>query len=332
MNNDLELYHNLLFINRPWLDNTTSEQKFRQLLHELPQENLAQQPIYELVFPKPLTAKQKYYCTLLNNEANRYINNIHSLINQASNDNEKKFWVNTTLYKKLKDKLTQTETVIKKNNFFLTDINDKNQQQEHLDNTYIIQNLKYQLIRLYLELQNSFPAYVKEDMLNEEDIHKLYFGEPSPDKSFIVPAANYNFPKAKQPLIIQDEIKFQPIRADFGVVPKGILKYSDVIKTPDKFSVFETELFHQELINQQYKFSKRHGQVLELAAAYQILIKKKYFNDYYFPGRKKIADLHIRKFLNNRYSANIDREFRNFNNSKLLEKYIQTKLWLTLII
>ena len=334
MSNELELYHNILFISRPWLDNTTSEQKFRQLLHELLQENLAQQPIYELAFPKPLTAKQKYYYTVLNYEANRYLNNIHSLINQSSNDNEKKFWINTTLYKKLKDKLSQTETVIKKNKFFLADLNDNNKQQEHLDDTYVIQCLKYQLIRLYVEIQNSFSAYVKEDILDEEEIHKLYFREPQPDESFIIAALPLNLPKATTSIKIPEPAQsFNPIKTDIRESDNKILSYADIIAKPDRFALAEVELFNEGLLDQQYRFIKKHGNVEKMAALYHIMIQKKHFNPAYFKdGRKAITDLHIRKFLNHRYIAGIDKEFRNFKNRKQLEDYLNNHVALPLLI
>ncbi len=333
MSNDLELYHNILFIDCPWLDNTTSGQKYQQMLHTVSKENYAQQPRYELSFIRALTPERKYYHALIDNEARRYINAVHSLVNNASNENEKKYWVHLTLTRKLKDKFEETEKIIKSRQLYLSVINDKSESQKQKDDAYVIQLLKYELIRLYLEMQDSFPSYLKEEPITEADIHSTYFNsEDASEKSFIIQAPDYKLPKATQPIVIQQEIKFQPIKADFKTVPNGILKYSDLIKNPDKFALFEIELFNQGLINQEYKFLKEHGQMLELAAAYRVLIKKKYFNDFYFPGKKKVSELHIRKFLNLRYTATIDREFRNFATGKLLEQYLPSHPWLTLII
>ncbi|MBK8711383.1 MAG: hypothetical protein IPL97_05870 [Niastella sp.] len=332
MSNDLELFHNILLIDRPWLSATT-DQKYQQLLQMVSKENYAQQPFHELSFPKALTPKRKYFFALIDNEARRYINTIHSLMKDASNENEKKYWIHNTLTKKLKDKFTETEKAITANQFFFSVINDRQQTSKHKDDAYVIQLLKFELIRIYVEIQNSFLAYLKEDPLTEADILSTYFqSEEAPEKSFIISAPDYKLPKGSQPIEIKEEVKFQPIKADIRTVPKGILKYTDIISNPDKFAAFETELFYQGLINQQYEFAKKRGQVTEMAAAYHVISKKKYFNQFYFPGRKKVTELHIRKFLNLRYKASIDKEFRNFNDKEVLEEYLPSKPWLTLII
>lgn len=334
MNNDLELYHTILFINCPWLDNATSEQKYQQMYHTLSKENLAHQPLYELDFPKPLTAKRKYYHTLFANEANRFINTVHSLINQASNEDEKKFWVHTTLTKKLKDKLNQTEAVIANNNFQLSAAEDKSLDKSHSDNAFVIQSLKYQLIRLYLEIQNTFADYVKEDLLSEDDIHKLYFSEPAPAKSFIIAATPLNLPKPKQKVVVKEPEKtFKAIKADIREAAKGVLQYNDIIAKPDKFALAEEELFNDGLLDHEYKFIKKHGHVEKMAALYHILIQKQHFKKFYFKdGKKEITDLQIRKFLNHRYIATIDREFRNFKDKPTLDTYLSNHVALPLLI
>lgn len=333
MNNTLELYHNILLVQQPWLDNTTTEQKFQQMLHELPKENLAQQPLYELVFPKPLTSKRKYYHLLFANEANRYINNLHTLMNQAGDD-EKKFWIHDTLTKKLKDKLNQTETVICNNNFQLAIVADKSSDKKQADDAYTIQYLKYQLIRLYLEIQNSFSVFVKEDLLTEEDIHSLYFSETPPQTSFIVEAAPLNLPKPATSIAVKDqEPQFNAIKADIRGEQKNILTYTEIIAKPDRFALVEEELFNTGLIDSQYGFIKKHGNVEKMAAVYHIIIQKKHFNPFSFRGgKKKITDLHIRKFLNSRYAANIDKEFRNFKKKESLQTYLDNNATLALLI
>lgn len=332
MSNALEVYHNLLLIDRPWLS-ANSDQKYQQLLPSVSKENYAQQPLYELTFPKALTPKRKYFFAVIENEARRYINAIHSLIKDASNEKEKKYWIHNTLTKKLKDKFVETENAIKANEFIFLAINDRQQTAAHKDNAYILQLLKYALIRIYVEIQDSYRDYVTDEPMTEADILGTYFQtEEVPDQTFITNAPDYKLPKGSRPIDVKEEVKFQPIRADFRPAGKGVLKYTDIIANPDKFALFEAELFQQELINQQYEFAKKHGQVSELAAAYHVLIKKKYFNQFYFPGKKKVTDLHIRKFLNHRYNANIDKEFRNFKEGKALEQFLPSKPWLSLII
>lgn len=334
MNNDLELYHNILFIECPWLNHSVSEKKFQELLHSVSKENYNQQPLYEVAFKKPLTPKRKYYHALIDNEAKRYLNTIHSLVSQASNDNEKKFWVHTTLAKKLKQKFTDIEKIIKAKKFQLTGIDNTQIDAKHRDDAFIIQFLKYQLIRLYLEIQNSYPAYLKEESITEEDIYSAWFSEEAPQKSFIITAPDHNLPKPANPIVVQPQKKtLNVIKGDIRDSAKGILKYDEIISKKDRFALAEEELFNSDLLDAEYKFIKKRGNVERMAAIYHILIQKQHFNQFHFSGgKKKITDLQIRKFLNHRYIANIDKEFRNFKKKKSFDEYINNNAALPLII
>jgi hypothetical protein len=98
-------------------------------------------------------------------------------------------------------------------------------------------------------------------------------------------------------------------------------------------SLAEQELFNSELLDHQYKFIKKRGNVEKMAALYRILIQKQHFKTYSFKdGRKKITDLQIRKFLNHRYIATIDREFRNFKDKPTLDEYLSNHVALALLI
>lgn len=163
-------------------------------------ENYAQQPLYELSFGKALTPKRKYFFALIDNEARRYINAIHGLMKDASNENEKKYWIHNTLTKKLKDKFTETEKAITANQFFFSVIDDRQQTPKQKDNAYVIQLLKFELIRIYIEIQNGFSAYLKEDPLTETDILTTYFqSEEAPAKSFIISAPDYKLQNQQLP-------------------------------------------------------------------------------------------------------------------------------------
>lgn len=109
MNNELALYHEMLFLAlRPWKKREVSESKFKELMLGLSKQDFSFQPLYEVVFEKPLTAKRKYYHALIENEATRYLNGFHSIISCAEKVNEKKYWVHTTLTKVISQKLKET--------------------------------------------------------------------------------------------------------------------------------------------------------------------------------------------------------------------------------
>lgn len=334
---NLELFNSLLFIHCPWHERNRSENKFQQQLHKLPKEVLENQPLLELKFLKPLTQRKKYYHAVINNEAVSYLNTFHKAMKAAVTKDEKKYQIQKALVKQLRKKMKETSSIINDNEFYLENIfpvSRKSQTVAELkDDIYIIQLIKYKLIWLYLEIQNSYPAQLPQDAVEENDLLEMYFTELPPATSFFVTAPELNLPKLVQPVIKKETAKpFIIQKKDFRDPAKGVPTYEQLIANPDKFAKVEKELFDQGLINDQYNFQKKHNQISEFAALYQVLLKKKYFIPYYFPGKKKVTDLLVRRFLNHRYNANIDKEFRNFKNQKHLEQYIDTKPWLSLIL
>ena len=337
MSKNLEVFSKLLFIDCPWHDKNPSESKFQQQLHKLPKLSVENQPLLELKFLKPLSERRKYYSAIIMNEAVNYLNAFHKTMKADATGDEKKYQVHKSLIKQLRKKFKETEGIIESKGFYFENIEaaqKKTQVDSKLkEDIYIIQFLKYQLVWLYLEIQNNYLPYLPQDALEETDIHDMFFSDPAPAKSFFVDAPALNLPKPVQSIVIKENAKpFVVQKKDIRESGKGILTYEQMIANPDKFARAEIEFFEQGLINDQYKFKEEHNQVKEFAAAYQVLQKKNYFKKYYFPGKKEVTDLHIRKFLNHRYIANIDREFRNFKDHNLLEEYVSTKLWLTLIL
>ena len=337
MPSDLSLFNSILHLHlRPWKA-TESEQKFRQLLHSLPKENYHQQPLYEVSFPKPLSEKTKYYHAIINNEATTYLSTLHQVITASSNNNEKKFHIHTALSKRLKAKLEDTQRVIGSSQLFFSIIDENRHDKQLRDNTWIIQYLKYQLIRLYLEIQNSYPEYLNDNPLTEDDIHLLYFSENNAGRKLITKLPIRQLKKSGIKSIRQEEVKFTPIRGELREKNTKILTYQEIVANPDKFASIELQLFNEKLITGEYDFINKGvpGNVQRMAAVYQVLIKKRYFNEFSFPGRKQITDLQIRSFLNYRYNAKIDKEFRKFGNKEkgraLLEAYIDKNLWLQLL-
>ncbi len=337
MSKKLEMFNTLLFIDCPWLDKNPSENKFQQLLHKLPKTELENQPIYELKFMKPLSERRKYYFTIIKNEAIDYLNVFHKSVKDSVTEDEKKYQVHKSLAKQLRKKLKETDSIIESKGFYFENIvaSQKRMQADSKfkDDVYIMQLLKYQLVWLYLEIQNSYLPFLSQDALEETDLHELFFSEPQPAKSFLVKATELNLPKPVQSILIKEDARpFLVQKKDIREPAKGILTYDQIIANPDKFAKVEKELFEQGLISDQYKFQNKHNGIKEFAAVYQVLFKKNYFNKFYFPGKHKVTDLHVRHFLNHRYLAKIDREFRKFRMQKLFEEYLTDKPWLTLIL
>lgn len=335
MNNELNLYHKILFLElRPWANREYSETKFKELLNAVKKEDFSFQPVYELSFFKPLSNKRKYYHALIENEAIRYLNAIYSIFDGAYNDEEKHFWSHDTLNKVIAQKLTETAARISEHNYFLSTLTNPLEKPKAdtntLDEIYILQLLKFQLIRIYLELQTIFNGYLKEDVYTEAELNEIYFKEPLPQESFLIPAKEIHKPlPASQVTAKPQTVQFEAKAFDFRPEKKGIIPYDAIIKDSGRFSRFEEELFSHELIDENYSFKNQHGQIQELAAIFQTLIKKGYFNKRQFPKNKEIKPVDIRKFLDHRYNSNTDKQFRTWaNKPDELADFVGSKYWI----
>jgi len=337
MNNELDLYHKILFLEmRPWANSGFSDAKFVELKLQLKNEFYAFQPLYQVDFPKPLTAKRKYYHSLIENEAIQYLNDFHQEMSAALNDQEKLYLVNKALTKLLAQKLNETSKVINEHQFFFSNIAGPAKSTINpgiSDDSYTIQFLKYQLIRLFLEIQESYAGFLKDDPISEADIHELYFSEPAPEKSLISKAVPVNTKLPEGKVIVQKKAApFTVLKGDFREPAKGILDYKTIIKDDQRFAQFEEQLFSQGFINEHYCFTNKFGLKEEMAKIYHILIAKNYFNKRRFQPNKPILFHDIRKFLDHRYQASLDKQFRSYNKAgDKIADFIRKHRWLDIL-
>jgi hypothetical protein len=332
MQPNLDTIQNILFLElRPWLNRTTPEAKYKQLHEELKKVHFSYQPLYETVFPKPLTAKRKYYQALIESEVIEYLNDLNTAISEADIANEKKYWVHTALTKVLSQKLRDISKVIESFNFNLSNLASKSENIDIKDDSYIIQYLRLQLMRIYLEVQDRYKENLKEEPISFQELNEKYFSESISADSI------KNASKIKQVTSKIDTDathpteEFKPIARDTQSenIPPTILKYQEVIKNQDRFLRFEQHLFDNGFIDNNYSFQNKHGRKQELAAAYIIMINKGCFHSMKHPGKKKIKETAIRKFLDYRYKANTDKLFREWlNNPEAHHTFVDSRHWL----
>jgi hypothetical protein len=321
MTADLELYSRILYRDlRPWINTGFSENKFKQDLTEAEEVHVKTQPLYEVVFPKALSFKRKYYRMIIENEATRFLNELHSYITESINDKARAFHVDYALTRTLNQKLHDLAIELQKRacdaDDFLPMEGGNTTPAAKADDSYILLYLKHQLVRLYMEVQENFAKLQSYPTLTEEEVYHKYFNEPGPVPSVIEQAevmisedmkGQYQEPRKTS--------RFKPVAADFRHEKDGILPYSEIVKIPDRFASFEQKLFENGYIDLNYNAIKKHGQKNEMAAIYLLLIDKGYFYDNCFlPKRKAIKPLDIRKFLDYRYQADHDKQFRELSN------------------
>jgi hypothetical protein len=313
----LDTFQNILFMElRPWMATGITEAKYKQLLLEIKKEHFSFQPLFEVDFPKPLNAKRKYYYALIENDVIQYLNIFTSCISGALNENEKKYWVHNSLNKILPQKFKDTKEIIEFHKYDLEKIIGSSGNSAVFDDAYIIQLLRLQVLRIFLEIQDAYKDYASDEVFSFEELNAKYYSDSLP-KSFIKEAAKLKLnsptdsPRTKSPTI-----QFVPRPFDFKPTAKGILSFETIIKNADRFSIFEERLFTNELIDENYNFRDDHGKIQELAAAFQTLFQKGYFNKLKFPGKKPIKPVEIRKFLDHRYNSKTDKQFREWGNNQ----------------
>ncbi|MDQ3191273.1 MAG: hypothetical protein M3Q58_06750 [Bacteroidota bacterium] len=335
MDTELKIYHSILFLElRPWTNRNIPDPKFRELIQKVVKEHFMYQPDYEVDFPKPLTVKRKYYFSLIENEATRYLNNFRSIIEGALNDQEKTYWVHTTLTKVLIQKFKETSKTIDDNQYLLSFLAPGAKSKSDinkLDETYIVQYLKHQLIRIYIEIQDTCKDFLKEEENTEDDIHQMYFSEEAPAKSLVIPAQKIKIavPASKTQTKETLDAVLKAIISDFRKEAKGVPEYKNIIKNPSRFASFEEKLFENGYIDIDYNSVNKHGQIQELATIFHILINKNYFNPKVFIKNKPLKPLDCRKFLDYRYSSNTYKQFRTLSKSpEKVADFLENNYWL----
>ncbi|MGD9928754.1 MAG: DUF6617 family protein [Mangrovibacterium sp.] len=335
MSNALELYNDILFLNhRPWIFGKQSDIKFKQLLLEVKKEYFTHQPNYEVDFVKPLSNIRKYYQSIIEYEAVRYLNDLHTEISAALTDNEKSYLVHFALNKLVSQKAKETAQVIQDRSYTPEQFDLKSQSKTAdlsvADESYVLHLLKHHLVRLIMDVQASYPEYLKEEALTPDEIYYKYFNEAAPEKSYITEAENYpNTNQVPQPRQNENKPAFNAIRDDVWEKGKNILAYSQLIVNPSRMAQMEKELYDKGLIDNNYHFIDKYGNQKYLAAYYHQLLRKGYFRKRIFPGNIEVKNRDITKFLDHRYRTDVDKQFRLWDNHKVeLLKFIEKDYWL----
>lgn len=193
MSNTLPILDRVIYTDlSPWnpSGNTSSDEAYKDALHELPTVEITHQPKYLLDFYRPFNYKTQYYAKLITGEANAYIDRIINLIEGSKTKTLKKYWLNDTLNKKLKTKIQDVGKLINTNDFALQYINPAKTiysiDTAHKENAYIIQLTKITLIKIYLEIQRHFKPIITDDtLLTIDDFYTRLLFEPIPENYFL---------------------------------------------------------------------------------------------------------------------------------------------------
>ena len=335
-NNPLSVFHDLLFLGlRPWNNRSLPEAKFKELVREVNNEVYNHQPKYKVAFSNPLNAKRKYYSLIIANGAIHFLNHLKNEVDAALNDNERLYLVAQQAIKPLAQKLKEANNIIEERQLHWSEIKGTAHlsisDAAQADEAYIIQLVKYNLLFMYLEIQNSFPQFLNDDALSADELHQKFFTEQELQSDIIINADQINLPTpASQVKADPHAITFERKAFDFNDPPKGVLPYTKVVRNEQRFAAFEEELFLHNLIDKDYNFIDDHGNKQLLAAAIQAIIAKNYFLERNFVKLRAMQPVDIRKFIDHRYTTSIDKQFRNWSNdTNALAQFLDNHFWIT---
>ncbi len=164
---------------------------------------------------------------IIENEATRFLNELHSYITESINDKARVFHVNYALTRTLNQKLLDLAIELQKRacsaDDFLPMKSGNNTPVAKADDSYILLYLKHQLVRLHMEVQEAYAQLQSTPFLAEEEVCHKYFNEPVPNPSTIEPVLSDNEGRG---LIFETEgdTLAQAFKSDYGNYSDGFRK------------------------------------------------------------------------------------------------------------
>lgn len=324
-----DIINDLIYV-KPVSKDERTDLQFNEDIKKIQKQYPIATPIYEIEFKKPLTPIRKYYSELLKSFITKKLNEI--ITNSKSDKLEEEYQY---LYKSTENEIKQYFHFIREhisNNQLSEDLFKSSSKDKKSDEAYVIQFMKYNCIMLYMELQNRFKGKAEFEEMDLEEIQETYLYEESPKEIVIKPYDGITIQYTEK--VKQDAKAFRPIKGDLEhrIFNDKIIAFDDLIAKKDQFSMLESKLNENNIIDENYNFIPNKGNK-QLLAAFILLIKNKgYLNEFFFPGRKPIKDPKITDFFSHRYGNNsdTDKQFRNFKRANVIQfkQIIENTYWL----
>lgn len=141
------------------------------------------EPLIDIDIPPHFNYKTEFYYYLIKNEGTRLMNNLNKAVQVCGNENEAKFLINSTLLKVktfLKDTAMHLKQIGYTDNLRFDELpKDKNEAQKKIT-SYILSALETTLMRLLLEMQQTFDAFISSKILTEDEIYISLLGRTPP--------------------------------------------------------------------------------------------------------------------------------------------------------
>lgn len=187
----LDIFKRILFTDyRPWVNREIQNVAYTQARNKIKLVEFTYEPFYKLHFTKAIGEMRKYYFQIIQNETISFLNNFNEEIKSIS-ENEQKFMIYKIINKSLPQLLKDIDVLLKEKGLSYEIIKPENihlyTNQTLCNDAFVFQYLKFNLIYIFLEIQKEYPHLLKQDLLELEEIHQVYFKEFPKDYDFIIP-------------------------------------------------------------------------------------------------------------------------------------------------
>lgn len=319
---------------KPWLNDGLTDAKFKQDFQHLEKSYYNVQPLYDVIFPKALSFKRKYYQQIIANESVDYLNYFHDKIKHSLTDDAKTYLVHNALEKILPSKFAKILKEIQNRCYDEINVLSKNSISPHTllqaDGAFIFYLLKHSFIRIYLEIQDTYKSYYNGLLFSSEDLYQKYFYEDEPSAHIIIDAEPIKTDTKNTAItILVEDGSFTPIKGDVRDEKEGILSYDKMITNSSRFASFEEKLHSYGFIDNKYNFINDHGKKNEIAIIFHHLIGKRYFASRNFDKARTMKNTDIYKFLAYRYNVDVSKQFQTYGrDAEGVASFVEKHYWL----
>lgn len=308
--------------NRPWLKtNNLADAKYRELLIDTPEIHIAFAASNQVYFPKPTNPRRTYYFWLIHNAAVNFLNTIYSHVVASEIETEKSYWVNHHAMNAIERLLIKVNSINQEKGFtwdaFEGPARGSAEEVFNRDNAFIMQLLKYHLLWIAIEIQDTFPDIISIEPHSLDELHNVYF-QDTYKPEIVNDATHEGKPVRTKVTVIGKQITDFEVKAyDFREGNNKIVSYSNIVFSENKFSTLEKLLFELHLIDKDTNFIALRPNNQTLAAIIATAYNKSYFKPKYLiegKGTKKISRRDVSRFIEYRYGCSIDQQYRTYLN------------------
>jgi len=269
----------------------------------------------------------EFYLYLIINERLRILHELMLNVKSSKNSTNANYKVKVVL-KELVQMIKDTASINK---------SDK-------QSVYVLNTLKLSLVRLNEEIRFIYPAvsdkmpftifealeYIAPDYEAEKSnsakiAHTIYNYLAIKDKT-TANVQTLQTMQSSQESTKSDKPAFIPKQLDFRTGYKGKLSYEDIVNIA-LFTKVEENLYYNNFIDLDYKFTNKHNKKKELAAIFKILIQKRYFKESNYKHGGKFKNSDYRQYLDHRYNVDTSQQFRK-NTSEYIQTVSDQNYWL----